>query len=243
MRLAQDHESPRGSSTEGDSVRMEQNHPRQENPVGQAEPPRAAPEAPNAQNTQVECLLSMKEMFDQLVTTLRREHPAAPPVATPSRAPIDKLAQHRASTFTGVDESHPKVAEYWLQATTRILSKQRSCSDEHKLECGVTLLVDEALNWWETTTLTAHAEDFTWEFFVKEFKKKYISEQYLDECRKKFLYLRQGSKPIEQYAREFCKYCKYGSEYIKTEERKCQKFVDGLNDELGPMFTALGVGT
>ncbi|KAK8534703.1 hypothetical protein V6N12_057347 [Hibiscus sabdariffa] len=91
-----------------------------------------------------------------------------------------------------MDESHPEVAEYWLEATTRILTKQLPCSDEHKLECDIALLADEALSWWETTTLIAPAEKVTWEFFVEEFKKKYISEQYLDERRKKFLYLKQA---------------------------------------------------
>ncbi|KAL4285522.1 hypothetical protein GQ457_16G022350 [Hibiscus cannabinus] len=102
-RLAQDNESPRGSSNEGDSVRMEQNPHRQENLVDQAEPPTAAP---NAQNPQVECLLSLTEMIDQSVTTLKQEHLVVPTVATPSQASIDKLAQHRAFTFTGVDESN-----------------------------------------------------------------------------------------------------------------------------------------
>ncbi|KAK8975222.1 hypothetical protein V6N11_034821 [Hibiscus sabdariffa] len=113
--------------------------------------------------------------------------------------------------------------------------------NEHKLECAIALLADEALGWWETTTLTTPVEKVTWEFFVAELKKKYISEQYLVERRKKFLYLKQGNKPIEQYVSEFCKYCKYGSEYIKTEKWKCQKFVDGLNEVLCLMFTALGI--
>ncbi|KAK8563400.1 hypothetical protein V6N12_035548 [Hibiscus sabdariffa] len=34
--------------------------------------------------------------------------------------------------------------------------------------------------------------------------------------RKRFLYLKQGNRPVEQYVAAFCKYCKYGSEYIQT---------------------------
>ncbi|KAK8708453.1 hypothetical protein V6N13_059493 [Hibiscus sabdariffa] len=70
-----------------------------------------------------------------------------------------------------MDESHPEVAEYWLEATTRILTKQLPCSDEHKLECAIALLANEALS----------------------------CEQYLEERKKKFLYLKQGSKHIGQY--------------------------------------------
>ncbi|KAL4303980.1 hypothetical protein GQ457_10G009310 [Hibiscus cannabinus] len=186
-------------------------------------------------------LLSMKEMFEQLIASLKKENSATTSIPTPPRAPIGKLAQHRSTTITGTNESHPEVTKYWLEATTRILTKKLHCSNENKLECAIALLADEALSWWETTTLIAPAEKVTWEFFIEEFKKKFISEQYLDERRKKFLYLRQGSKPIGQYVSEFCKHCKYGSEYIKTEKQKCQKFVDGLNEDLCPIFTALRI--
>ncbi|KAK9044451.1 hypothetical protein V6N11_058351 [Hibiscus sabdariffa] len=160
-----DHDSPHESSTRDDSVGIEQNLP-QTNQEEQAEPLRAALVAPNAQNMQniqLDYLLSMKEMFEQLNTSLKKDRPATPSNTTPSRAPIDK-----------------------------ILTKQLPCLDENKLECSIALLVDKALSWWETTTLTAPAEKVTWEFFVEEFKKKYVSEQYLEELRKKFLYLKQA---------------------------------------------------
>ncbi|KAL4297377.1 hypothetical protein GQ457_12G013820 [Hibiscus cannabinus] len=110
-----------------------------------------------------------------------------------------------------------------------------------QIECAIALLGDEALSWWETTTLTTPEEKVTWKFFVEEFKKKYISDQYLNDHRTRFLHLKQANKPIEQYVAKFCTYCKYGAEYIKTEKEKCRKFTDGLNDELGPMFTSMEI--
>ncbi|KAK9017534.1 hypothetical protein V6N11_080013 [Hibiscus sabdariffa] len=180
-------------------------------------------------------------MFDQLVSKLKQDQPVAQAVAAPSRVPIEKLSQHRAYTFAGTIEEKPEEAEYWLERTTQIVTKQLACSDEHKLECAIALLADEALSWWETTTLTTPEEKVAWKFFVEEFKKKYISEQYLNDRRTRFLHLKQANKPIEQYVAEFSKYCKYGAEYIKTEKEKCRKFTDGLNDELGPMFTAMEI--
>ncbi|KAK9043210.1 hypothetical protein V6N11_071557 [Hibiscus sabdariffa] len=180
-------------------------------------------------------------MFDQLVSNLIQEHPVVQAVAAPSRAPIDKLAQHRAYTFAGTIEEKPGEAEYWLERITQIVTKQLSCSDEHKLECTVALLANVALSWWETTTLTALVENIMWKFFVEEFKKKYINEQYLNDRRNWFLHHKQLNKPIEQYVAEFCMYCKYDAEYIKTEKDKCQKFINGLNDDLGPMFTVMEI--
>ncbi|KAK8652034.1 hypothetical protein V6N13_141604 [Hibiscus sabdariffa] len=248
--------SSQGSSTEGDSVGMEGNLPRQvepqapvqhqepiqpQNPVQPHEPAQAPQNPPDVQTVQRECLLSIKEMFDQLASNLKQEQPVAQVVAAPSRAPIEKLSQHRAYSFAGTIEEKPEEAEYWLERTTQVVTKQLACTDEHKLECAIALLADKALSWWETTTLTAPAENITWNFFVEEFKKKYISDHYFSDRRKKFMYLKQANKPVEQYVAKFCKYCKYGAEYIKTEKDKCRKFTDVLNDELGPMFTAIEI--
>ncbi|KAL4318494.1 hypothetical protein GQ457_18G008840 [Hibiscus cannabinus] len=63
----------------------------------------------------------------------------------------------------------------------------------------------------------------------------------LNDRRNWFLHLKQANKPIVQYVAEFCKYFKDAVEYIKTEKDKCRKFTDGLNDELGPMFTAIEI--
>ncbi|KAL4279699.1 hypothetical protein GQ457_03G015170 [Hibiscus cannabinus] len=178
-------------------------------------------------------------MFDQLVSNLRQEHLVVQAVVAPTRVPIEKLPQHQGYTFARTIEEKPEEAEYWLERTTQIVIKHLACSGEHKLECSIALLSEEALSWWETTTLTAPAEKIMWKFFVEEFKKKYISEQYLNDRRNRFLHLKQANKPIEQYVAEFCKYCKYGAGYIKTRKDKCRKFTDGLNDDFFPTFTAM----
>ncbi|KAK8694691.1 hypothetical protein V6N13_072238 [Hibiscus sabdariffa] len=121
-------------------------------------------------------------MFDQFVMNLNQGQPIVQSITAPSRAPIDKLAQHRGYPFAGTTEEKSEEVEYWLERITHIV---------------------------------------TWEFFVEEFKKKYISEQHFEERRKKFLYLKQGSEPIGQYASEFRKYCKYGSK--KRGESSRQK--------------------
>ncbi|KAL4297810.1 hypothetical protein GQ457_12G015160 [Hibiscus cannabinus] len=129
--LAQDSNS-QGSSSEGDSVRMEGNLLRQDEPQEPIQP----------QNPQGQ--------------------PVVQAVATPSRAPIDKLPQHRGYPFAKTIKEKLEEAKYWLERITHIVTKQLSCSDEHKLECAVALLVNEALSWWETATLTTPTEKVTW---------------------------------------------------------------------------------
>ncbi|KAL4377319.1 hypothetical protein GQ457_02G027920 [Hibiscus cannabinus] len=90
---------------------------------------------------------AMKEMFDQLVSNLKQDRPVAQVVAAASRAPIEKLSQHRGYMFAGTIKDKPKEAEYWLERTTQIVTKQIALSDEHKLECAIALLADEALKY------------------------------------------------------------------------------------------------
>ncbi|KAK8600772.1 hypothetical protein V6N12_050621 [Hibiscus sabdariffa] len=93
--------------------------------------------------------------------------------------------------YYNVSEEKPEEAEYWLEHTTQIVTKQLACLDEHKLECVVVLLAGEALSWLETTTLTASAEKASKpiEQYVAEFCKyckygaKYIKMEK-DKCRK-----------------------------------------------------------
>ncbi|KAL4339517.1 hypothetical protein GQ457_08G022260 [Hibiscus cannabinus] len=212
------------SDPEQESLHVESSTHGQE---AQRRDPRAQQEAQNDPppppiiSTQQECYATMAEMFRQFMTTMKSEQATLAAVAAPSvaRAPIDKLAQYRAYTFMGKDNENPEVAEYWLDHTLKILNKQLQCSDEHKLECALALIADEAQQWWEMTTLTASAEAITWEFFLKDFKKKYISDYYLAERRKIFLHLRQDDMPKVKY----------------------DKFIEGLNEELCPLFTALGL--
>ena len=87
-------------------------------------------------------------MFDHFLAASRRDQPAPTPTPVVSRAPIDKLSLYRAYTFTGKDDDSSEMAEQWLESTTRIVTKQLACTDEHKLDCTVSLLAGDTLSWW-----------------------------------------------------------------------------------------------
>ncbi len=49
----------------------------------------------------------------------------------------------------------------------------------------------------------------TWDFFLAEFKKKYISHVYLEARKREFLALRQRQLTILEYEREFVRLSRY----------------------------------
>ncbi|KAA3466053.1 Chaperone surA [Gossypium australe] len=65
-----------------------------------------------------------------------------------------------------------------------------------------------------------------------EFRKKYISQQFLDQKHKEFSELKQGHMTVTEYEREFVRLSKYAREYVATKEIMCKWFADGLNEDI-----------
>ena len=72
----------------------------------------------------------------------------------------------------------------------------------------------------------------TWEFFVQEFRTKYVTEMYRDSKWKQFLNLRQRSLSVAEYEKEFSHLRKYAPELVLTEAFRCNQFEDGLHDSI-----------
>ena len=123
------------------------------------------------------------------------------------------------------------MAEYWLEATERIMD-DLDCSMVQKLKGAISLLRDEAYQWWLTVRDGTPTDSVTWELFKTAFKGKYVGASYVDARRKKFLNLVQGSKSVAEYESEFLRLSRYASGIVATEYERSVRFEDGLRDEL-----------
>ncbi|XP_040940697.1 uncharacterized protein [Gossypium hirsutum] len=85
---------------------------------------------------------------------------------------------------------------------------------------------------WNTLVLVAPRERVHWEFFQEEFRKKYISQRFIDQKRKEFLELKQGRMSVTKYKREFFRLSKYAWECVSTKAIMCKRFEDGLNEDI-----------
>ena len=102
----------------------------------------------------------------------------------------ERLRANGTEIFRGVSGVALNVAEYWLEATERIMD-DLDCSVEQKLKGAVSLLRDEAYQWWLTMRKGTPADRVTWELFKMNFKGKYVGASYVDACRKEFMNLVQ----------------------------------------------------
>ena len=67
---------------------------------------------------------------------------------------------------------------------------------------------------------------------MDEFKKQYVGKIYLNNMRREFHNLRQRQMSVTEYQREFTRLSKYAPEILVSEEEKCRRFENGLNDHI-----------
>ena len=71
-----------------------------------------------------------------------------------------------------------------------------------------------------------------WEFFVQDFRAKYVTEMYMETKWKQFLTLKQRNLSVAEYKKEFSHLNKYAPESVLTEAFRCRQFEDGLNESI-----------
>ena len=168
-------------------------------------------------------------ILQQLAQALQRA--GQPAAIAPQRSAIKRMARYRPVDFMGKKDDKPAIAENWLERTERMLV-QMHCTAEEKLECAISLLQDEAYQWWVSVTRTAPPERVTWRFFLDEFKKHYVGRIYINNMRQEFHNLKQRQSSVTEYVIEFTRLSKYAPDMLVSEEEKCRKFEDGLSDNI-----------
>ncbi|KAA3465939.1 Protein MCM10 [Gossypium australe] len=149
----------------------------------------------------------------------------AKPVRT-SKPHVDKIRKCGVEEFRAIADDDPERAEFWLENTIRVLD-ELSCTSAKCLKCAVSLLKDTTYHWWNTITSVVPRENIICEFFQTEFKKKYISQRFLDQKKKENLELKQGNMTVSEYKREFVQLSKYARAWVPTEADMCKHFEEG----------------
>ncbi|KAL5749241.1 hypothetical protein ACOSP7_023844 [Xanthoceras sorbifolium] len=80
--------------------------------------------------------------------------------AAPRRSAIERLAKYRPTDFHGRKDEDASTVEYWFERTERILQLMH-CTPEESLECVVSLLQEDAYQWWTSIIQTVWSEERT----------------------------------------------------------------------------------
>ncbi|XP_017635499.1 uncharacterized protein LOC108477462 [Gossypium arboreum] len=106
------------------------------------------------------------------------------------------------------------------------------CTHEQKLKGAVSLLRDEAYQWWLAVKEGIQADRLNWEFFKTTFQAKYLGANYVDARKREFLNLTQGEKTVAEYEAEFLQLSRYSRGMMETEYERCARFEDSLRNSL-----------
>jgi hypothetical protein len=74
-------------------------------------------------------------------------------------------------------------------------------------------------------------EDVSWELFKERFRKRYLSEEFIERQLNEFNALQQGGRTVPEYEARFMELLRYAP-HLNTEKLKVNRFMFGLNDSL-----------
>ena len=122
---------------------------------------RTAPVEPN------EALLRISQDMSQVLERL-----------TAPKAPIYMIRRHGAEEFHGSNMEKLDKADFWLEKLQGIVKKVR-CAPDQRVTCVVSLIQGSAYDWWKLVLRSPRLSDpIPWEFFVQEFRAKYVFDMY-----------------------------------------------------------------
>ena len=99
---------------------------------------------------------------------------------TTPRAPIYSVRKHGVEEFHGTGMEESDKAEFCLEKLQRALNGVK-CPSEQMIKCAVSLLQGAAYDWWKLVLRNPLLPNpMTWDFFLQEFKTKYVTYNYRD---------------------------------------------------------------
>ncbi|KAA3487821.1 Protein MCM10 [Gossypium australe] len=153
----------------------------------------------------------MSEWFTQFV----RNNPAVSQPSPPSNPP-QTSAMPLTMNLNLLNK--PLVEKIRKYGAEEFRATSDDDAEKADIKCVVSLLQDAAYQWWKTLISVVPKERVTWDFFQFEFRKKYISQRFIDQKQKEFLELKQGRMFVTKYKQEFVRLSQYGRECIPTRQ-------------------------
>jgi hypothetical protein len=154
--------------------------------------------------------------------------------------PQNKLRDFQNSnppTFSKSTE--PLDADNWLRTIENNL-EYAGVGANDKVSYATHKLAGVAGAWWENVrAMQPEGQVMTWEAFKTKFRKAHIPSGLIKIMRDKFLNLKQGGMSVPEYLDKFTSWGRYAPNDIDTDEKKRERFLNGLQEELQTYLVAV----
>ncbi|XP_071683402.1 uncharacterized protein [Lolium perenne] len=135
--------------------------------------------------------------------------------------------------------TEPLDADDWLRTIENNLEVAGVGNDE-KVLFATHYLSGPARAWWENVkAIQAEGHVIGWEEFKTKFRKTHIPSGLIKLMKDKFMNLKQGSMSVVDYMDKFTTLSRYAPEDTDTEEKKKDRFLNGLHDEMQSILVAV----
>jgi hypothetical protein len=122
----------------------------------------------------------------------------------------------------------PLDADDWLRTIENEL-EYTGVGANDKVLYATHFLAGAAGAWWENVrTMQPEGQVMTWEAFKTKFCKAHIPSGLIKIMRDKFLNLKQGGMSVPEYLDKFTTWGRYAPNNIDTDEKKRERFLNGL---------------
>ncbi|KAJ9539103.1 hypothetical protein OSB04_031836 [Centaurea solstitialis] len=144
------------------------------------------------------------------------------------------LVKGKVCSFKTFNDTRPKEFK-GTEGPVALMNWVTKMQKEHKVTYAATTLLDSALHWWETECEIRGEEGvaaLTWEKMKSLMMDKYCTQSEVKKLKSEFLRLEQGSSSVQEYVNEFLEKARFATYQVATEQRKIDRFKDGLRIEI-----------
>src|SRR5664279_3731301 len=133
----------------------------------------------------------------------------------------------------------PLDADDWLLTIENNLVVARVGANE-KVLYTTHYLSGPARSWWESIkAMQPPGQAITWEEFKIKFRKAYVPAGMIKHKKDELRRLRQGAMSLSEYRNKFIELSRYAPEDTDTEEKKKERFLDGMHDDMQYVLVAM----
>ncbi|CAA0831244.1 Unknown protein, partial [Striga hermonthica] len=159
------------------------------------------------------------------VSMLPRSQPDHP--VLPQATVVAQFRDYHAEKFSG--QGDPHNVDEWIQGL-ELIFEVRDCPDIYRVICAQLQLTGDARLWWNAywSMRPGEKEGCTWDRLKELIREKYYPTYYRAEMERQFLSLKQGTRSVDEYEREFTRLAAFVPDLVRTEAQRAQRFIDGL---------------
>ena len=143
-----------------------------------------------------------------------------------------------ATEFMG--SSDPMVVDEWIVHTESIFEVLQSSGRLRVALVGY-MFREVADTWWKSIVEPYHFMDdeVSLQTFTEQFRRKFIPEHMTLQKKIEFERMTQDDLSVAEYIHEFTKLSRFPTRSVDTEEKKIERFLEGLKAEIHKDVTAI----